>query len=209
MKSITLALLLVFLAQITALCQKQQTVSVQGKAYATHFGALLSGIELKLLQEGRAIKSTKTDKEGNYLINDILAGNYSILIEELGFVTKRLNIELAEGEQKILDIDLEAGHLENYSTPQEFNITGAVLQSNGKPIPRASVVVVSPFNGNRMSEAKTDEKGQYKLPAMEGQVLVYASSPGFILRSTPVLLRVVSTPEQRTISFVLEPFGSR
>ena len=111
-KSITLALLLVLFAQIPALCQKQQTVSVQGKAYAAHFGALLSGIELKLLRDGRAIKSTKTDKEGNYLLNDILAGNYSILIEELGFVTKRLNIELAEGEQKILDIEVEAGHLE-------------------------------------------------------------------------------------------------
>jgi hypothetical protein len=83
------------------------------------------------------------------------------------------------------------------------------MESNGKPIPRASVVVVSPFNGNRMSEAKTDGKGKYKLAAMEGQFLVYASSPGFMLRSTTVLLRVVSTPEQRTISFVLEPFGSR
>jgi len=209
MKSITLALLLVLFGHIPTYGQKQQTVSVQGKVYATHFGALLSGIELKLLREGRAIKSTKTDTEGNYLINDIRAGKYSILIGERGFVSRRLNIELADGEQKILDIDLEVGHLENYSTPQEFNITGTVMQSNGKPLPRASVVIVSPFNANRMSEAKTDEKGQYKLPAMEGQFLVYAYSPGFMLRSTSVLLRVVSTTDQRTISFVLEPFGSR
>jgi hypothetical protein len=81
---------------------------VQGKAYATHYGAPLSGVQLRLLQGERAIKSTKTDKEGNYLINDILAGNSSILIGEVGFVTKKLNIELAEGEEKILDIGVEA-----------------------------------------------------------------------------------------------------
>jgi hypothetical protein len=163
MKLITSALLLILFAQTDASSQAPQTVSVQGQIYATNFGALLTDIELRLLRDGRVIRLVRSDKAGSYFINDISAGGYDISIEERGFVTKRLHLELAAGEQRVLDIDVQVGHLENYSTPQEFNIRGTVTQSNGKPIPRASVVLVCPFNGNQVSEAKTDEKGQYKL----------------------------------------------
>lgn len=204
MKLITSALLFMLFIQTLAPCQNQRTTSLRGKVYATHFGALLSDIEIKLLRDERTIKITRTDKEGNYWIRDIPAGDYSIFIEELGFVTGRLKANLAEGEQKILDIALETGDPVTYATPPEFNISGTVTQPDGKAVARASVVVVSPFNNNRMAEAGTNEQGRYTLPAKEGQFLVYASGLGFRVKCASVLLRVISTPEQKTINFVLE-----
>src|SRR4051812_4589032 len=132
MKFITLALLLISLVQMPVLCQTPYSSSLQGQVYATHFGALLSDIELKLLQDGKIIKAAKSDAEGNYQISDIPSGGYTVVIEERGFKRERLEIKVAVGEQKLLDIAVEIGHLKNYSTPPDFTIRGKVSQLNGK-----------------------------------------------------------------------------
>jgi hypothetical protein len=52
MKFITLALLLVLFTHVPTLCQKPQTVSVQGKAYATHYGGKLFLVTIALPEYG-------------------------------------------------------------------------------------------------------------------------------------------------------------
>lgn len=50
---------------------------------------------------------TTTDSDGKYLFSDLSAGNYTLKVKKQGFKNAKKKIELAEGENEIVDIQLK------------------------------------------------------------------------------------------------------
>ena len=50
---------------------------------------------------------TTTDSDGKYLFSDLSAGNYTLKVKKQGFKNAKKKIELTEGENEIVDIQLK------------------------------------------------------------------------------------------------------
>ena len=50
---------------------------------------------------------TTTDSDGKYLFSDLSAGNYTLKVKKQDFKNAKKKIELAEGENEIIDIQLK------------------------------------------------------------------------------------------------------
>src|SRR5258707_296110 len=68
----------------------------------TNAGKPLQGGSVRALPSGAG---TATDSIGNYSLI-LKAGTYKITYSDIGFESKTITVELAEGENKILNVDL-------------------------------------------------------------------------------------------------------
>src|SRR5690606_16748011 len=88
------------------------------------------------------IYNTKTDKEGNFVISNIVVGNYTLLIELNEYESKRININLTHD----LDLDLGIISLEKDITQDAsinlINLTENEL-SDGSEYENATVLLQS------------------------------------------------------------------
>lgn len=50
---------------------------------------------------------TTTDNDGKYLFSDLSAGNYTLRVNKQGFKNAKKKIELAEGENEVVDVQLK------------------------------------------------------------------------------------------------------
>lgn len=50
---------------------------------------------------------TTTDNDGKYLFSDLSAGNYTLRVKKQGFKNAKKKIELAEGENEVVDFQLK------------------------------------------------------------------------------------------------------
>jgi iron complex outermembrane receptor protein len=105
-------------------------------------------------------KGTTTDNEGKYSIS-LPAASYKVSFSILGFVTKSIDVTLAEGEQKILDIELEQVN----TSLEELIIVGT------RALPRSSANTPLPIDILSSSDIKStgqssfDKALQYRVPS--------------------------------------------
>lgn len=50
---------------------------------------------------------TITDKDGQYAFSDLSAGNYTLKVKKQGFKNAKKKIEIAEGENEVVDFQLK------------------------------------------------------------------------------------------------------
>jgi outer membrane receptor for ferrienterochelin and colicins len=74
----------------------------------------------------KANKSVIADGEGNYIINNLKAGDYEIAVSYIGFRTEKRNITLIDSTETTLDFTLRENN-----TLDEIVITGTL-----KPVSR-------------------------------------------------------------------------
>ncbi len=105
-------------------------------------------------------KGTTTDNEGKYSIS-LPAASYKVSFSILGFVTKSIDVTLAEGEQKILDIELEQVN----TSLEELIIVGtrALPRSpSNTPLP---VDILSSADLKSTGQNSFDKALQYRVPS--------------------------------------------
>lgn len=109
-KMITLLLGVIFMSIIN-LAHAQQTTKASLKGMVTDKVSKRSipsaDVKIKTI-EGKIIKTTITDVNGNFLITDIIAGKYNISVDMIGYKTfTKTNIIFANAEVKTLMVELE------------------------------------------------------------------------------------------------------
>ena len=145
-KPISLLLLLTTIGcHTTSFAQTQNTAGFQGKVYAAEFGALLSNIRIQVMRGSKVIQTALSNEDGNYQVSGLVAGGYTIVIEEKGFVHRQLQVDLKPDRSLAIDIDVQVVDIGTYSVEPKDEVKGEVKQTNGGPVEDATVTVVDPF----------------------------------------------------------------
>jgi iron complex outermembrane recepter protein len=135
------------------LVQAQSTVSgtVKGKS------ASLAGASISARPSG---KGTTSDDDGKYSLK-LNPGSYAITFSFAGFASQTINVQLAEGEQKTVDVDLT----EDTKGLEDVIIVGS------RSLPRTSVGTPLPIDVLNASDLKNtaqtsfDKQLQYRVPS--------------------------------------------
>ena len=82
--------------------------SISGTVTAKKSGKPIKRAKISLKSKVLSFKDkTTTDSDGKYLFSDLSAGNYTMKVKKQGFKNAKKKIELAEGENAIVDIQLK------------------------------------------------------------------------------------------------------
>ena len=135
-------------------------------------------------------RSAKSDSEGRFLIENVQPGVYRLIAEKVGFLRQGYGARSAGGASSLLnlspgqtlkDVDIKL-------TPQGV-ILGKVLDDEGEPLPRTSVVAyrlgsLGTAQQSRQQiggQAATNDIGDYRLANLApGRYVVVATSQGRI-----------------------------
>jgi hypothetical protein len=183
LKAIMLLIVIVHPATLVAQ-QKDEKVRVRGRV-TDLLGYTLEGATLKFFSrtwystptELRLVKSTNTDANGNYSLDELAYGYYLVTTELSGFrYTEASRVYLGKGDN-LLDIGLEVGV--NWDVPP-IEIKGTVRQTDKAPVKDVTVTLMSAFNPGIVHRTRTDENGKYKFVVYtRSQYLIYAGKAGF------------------------------
>ena len=82
--------------------------SISGTVTAKKSGKQIKRAKVSLKSKELSFNDkTTTDSDGKYLFSDLSAGNYTLKVKKQGFKNAKKKIELAEGENEIVDIQLK------------------------------------------------------------------------------------------------------
>jgi hypothetical protein len=158
-----------------------------------------SAREERLLMRHEPIAVTKSD--GSFTLENLPEGSYIISTSfgvAVGLVTTWQNVRVRGGETAKVTVTV-------ISEMPTVSITGEVIDSSGKPVSGATVLV----NSEPMLRAVTDENGRFsfsEIPAFRyhrpATYFVTVMKPGFASRSETVKIEGGKSPEVR---LMLEP----
>lgn len=133
------------------LAQATLTGTVKGKSTS------LAGASITARPSG---KGTTSDEDGKYTLK-LAPGSYSITFSYAGFASQIISVQLAEGEQKTLDVDLT----EDSKGLEDLIIVGSRSLSRtsvGTPLP---VDVLSAADLRTTAQTTFDKQLQYRVPS--------------------------------------------
>jgi Carboxypeptidase regulatory-like domain len=158
--------------------------------------------ERKAVVEAKAIKSVFTDKDGNYNVSGLPAGEYRVQIYIPGYsVTNDWFLYLSKGTIKTLDMGVPVGNTHFLS---QVIISGVVKDGNHAPLQDATVTLLNAFNRQEMWQERTDNLGRYKFDTMQpGQYIIYASKPGLEVKADAIVLARGQNPRDFELSPLL------
>ena len=153
-------------------------------------GQPLTGASITLQGENRSGGTATTGADGRFEIRPVVPGSHTLYAGKVGFVQRPPeSLELAGGEE--IRIVLERG----------YEITGTVLDFDGKPVPQARVQVHPwPTRGAEvLGVAMTDPRGRFSvggLPA--GSHGIAVTAVGHVFPDFPPVPAGTTTVELRT-----------
>ncbi len=185
------------------LLQSPIPATISGQIYDSSLGLPLFGAEVEVVAGGQVQKQAVSGQDGNYKIEKVAGGQYTVVVKLLGFVTAKRELQVKAGEQVRLDIGLQVGYLND---PLVIQVHGTVKQASDLPLSGASIVVVRPFDQEIIIKTKTDDLGKYDLQVNDpGQYVLYASKPGFRVRAIDIVVKPTVPREPQEVNFVLSP----
>ena len=124
----------------------------------TSNGSPVSGVSVVAKPSG---KGTSTDAGGKYSLS-LKAGDYAITFSSVGFASKTIDLKLADGDQKALDVELAESNQ---------NLESLVLTTGARSAPRSSVNTPLPIDNVDAATLKStgqlsfDQALQYRVPS--------------------------------------------
>jgi len=107
-----LLLLTFFITSLGTIARARATGAVEGKV-VDPLGAVVPGAETTLLQNGKAISTTKTDSEGNFEFPAVPVGHYLIQVAAPGFAREAGQaVNLTAGGTAHVQVTLQIGALQ-------------------------------------------------------------------------------------------------
>ncbi len=133
-------------------------------------------------------RSAKSDGDGRFLIENVQPGVYRLMAEKVGFLRQAYGARSAGGSSAPLNLSpgQTLRNVEMKLTPQGV-ILGKVLDDEGDPLPRTSVVAyrmgglgtTQQFRQQAGGSAATNDIGEYRLANLApGRYVVVATSQG-------------------------------
>ena len=150
----------------------QRASLLQGTVTDAESSEAIGTANVRILDQDYNIAST--DPNGDYAGGDIQAGEISIEFSHPLYLTDTLITTLVNGETVILDAQLD---------PITKRVFGIVIDSNGSPVPGATVLAV---NSDQSSLAKSDTEGMFELNLLDLETILYAQAWGYQLNTLTI-----------------------
>ncbi|WP_270182938.1 carboxypeptidase regulatory-like domain-containing protein [Alkalihalobacillus sp. CinArs1] len=166
--------------------------SVSGRVKDENTSRFVAGVSIIVLNELNVpIANTLTDQNGNYVINGLAPGRYSIRALAVGCDSNAKALTIIAGETTTVNFLL---------TGDPSIVRGNVTDENGNALNDVGVTVFD-SNGNVVGRGVTSREGVYVIGYLPAETLTFvASLPGF----TPDEKVITLLPNSdRTVNFVL------
>ena len=179
--------------------EMQSDANIHGRVFDSGYGTLVGGARLSF-RDGPLELTAVTESDGQYSLERIPAGHYTVTVTCPGFATRSLQVDLKPEAQE-LNFPIGVG-IHGLSSVG-FLLEGSVTDSANKPLEGAIVVMESPFDRTVTEGVTTQAGGRYVIRVPRpGQYVLYASKEGF-----RALAKVVSADGERTrTNFILPAF---
>lgn len=162
--------LIILLLSISAFAQENG--GVKGRIRNLQ-GGVLADVKVTVKQDEKELKTTSTDKKGEFLINGLKAGKYSFVFTKTGFVQGTLNnVEVKKNKIRDLGdklaLDIDQGTL--------VIIEGSVFNEDGRSIYGAIIDIAIVNQDGSLKKLKTissSESGQFTFRFKEGNTMTF------------------------------------
>ena len=207
-----ITILLLAVAPAGICVAQEESASVRGRV-TTLSGRPIEEAQVSFFQlEGiqgnspseQLIQQTRTDQNGEYSVTGLPSGQYRVEAIVRGYGrTEVWRFFVWRSARRVLDIGIPMGMLDHIS---QIQVRGTVMSSKREAVKDATVTLTSLYNSTESQQVRTDERGRYSLLLMqEGDYVLHASKPGYVVRITTISLR---SGGRKTVSLTLLP-GSR
>ena len=132
-------------------------------------------VAIRVLQNGNAIASTTADADGNYQIDNIAPGTYTVEIAAKGYETVEQTVQISEDKAALLDratlkvLEIPVAHIQGILSDQK----------NGSPLNKVRVRLVDAAGNSR--EVLTTQTGAFEFENVptDQQLTVIVDLEGF------------------------------
>ncbi|MCA0989644.1 carboxypeptidase regulatory-like domain-containing protein [Guptibacillus algicola] len=163
--------------------------SVSGTIINAEDGLPITGsmIEIQIIDAAGSLVTTAfTNLDGEYEVNDLTPGTFSIIASATDFQTNSATVSLLPGELKVVNIEL---------TPAPGNIVGTITDISGNPLSNVSIRIVN-AQGLLVGTILTDSEGMYVFNGLApGNYTVTAIASGFQSSSAGAIIE----PNETTV----------
>ncbi|MFQ3545546.1 carboxypeptidase regulatory-like domain-containing protein [Halobacillus rhizosphaerae] len=168
-----------------------QPGTLSGEVTDDTTGDPVQGASIQMInQSGVTIATATTDMAGNYTIDNLPPGSYTVTVSQPRYASQTLGVIIVANGLTVLDVQL---------TLRAGVIQGTVENSNNQPISGAVVQLI--LNGVAIASTISSESGEYTFPNLApGNYSVRASAENF---QTQVLGTLVSEFQTSIVNFTL------
>ncbi|MDQ6786233.1 MAG: carboxypeptidase-like regulatory domain-containing protein [Acidobacteriota bacterium] len=162
--SLLLAVIFVF---SSAVIFAQETGGVKGKIRTTK-GDAIAGVNIIARQQGKDIKSVKSDGDGKFVLSGLQNGIYNIVFDKSGYsLGIKYNVEIKKnkvidlGERLVLGVDKGT----------QIILKGSVFNQDGRSVGGARVEIekfLSDGSTKKVASGYTDISGEFSFRFPEG-----------------------------------------
>jgi hypothetical protein len=144
-------------------CAAAQSVDGTVLNSVTNFG--IGGLTVHVMQGGTVLSAT-TDNQGKFHLDNLKEGSWTVQSLFVGFGSRPARFTVVNGTPAQVELKL---------TPRP-HLTGRVLDSNGSPVPKATVIALSPVFSY---SGATDDVGKFDLhdSLPPGEYILWATAP--------------------------------
>jgi hypothetical protein len=144
-------------------CAAAQTVDGAVVDSATNIG--IGGLTVSVMQ-GSTVLSATTDNQGKFHLDNLKEGSWTVQCLSKGYGSRPARFTVSNGTPVQVELKL---------TPRP-HLTGRVLDSSGNPVPKATVIVISPIFSY---SGATDDVGKFDLhdSLPPGEYILSATAP--------------------------------
>lgn len=164
---LTLTALALFLILAGSSPSIAQSGAVKGKVRSAK-GDGLAGVEVTARQDGKDVKSVRTDAKGNFSMSGLSAGTYNFVFDKNGYSTGvKYGVEIKRGETRDLGDRLILG----VDSGTLVLINGSVFDQDGRSVTGAKVELVRISGGEpkKLGTAYTNVSGEFTFRQPEGE----------------------------------------
>ncbi|QAS52292.1 carboxypeptidase regulatory-like domain-containing protein [Halobacillus litoralis] len=168
-----------------------QPGTLSGEVTDNTTGDPIEGASVQVIdQSGITIATALTDGVGNYTIDNLPPGSYTVTISQSGYAAQTVGVIIVANGTTMLDAQL---------TLRAGVIQGTVENSNNQPISGAVVQLL--LNGIAIASTLSDSSGQYTFPNLSpGNYTVRSSTENF---QTQALGALVTEFQTTIVNFTL------
>jgi len=166
-----------------AFAQPPQLASVAGSVVSSTGEPIKKAVVSLRYEDGRthSLPGITTDGAGNYTIQDVEPGKYSVLVERIGYLARRYRGDRGqaflaiEAGQKLTGVTIVLNKL--------GVISGKIWDEDGDPAPKCNVEVLAQRNekgkqrNEQVAAVQSNDLGEYRIPFLApGKYLIKATN---------------------------------
>ncbi|WP_377887184.1 carboxypeptidase regulatory-like domain-containing protein [Alkalihalobacillus sp. R86527] len=172
----------------------EQLVGAISGTITDTLGNPVAGSVIEIFSNNVLVASTTTDSNGNYIINNLIPGAYSITASNNGFSSETVGASVIVNETSTADVTL---------TPNPGTLTGTVRSLDGIALEGVVLTIRDDRTGANITQVVTNNQGVYTATGLApGNYSITALLEDFQSKQTG---STIVSDQTTTTDFILEP----